>query len=492
MDDRLVSYDPRTLEPVGEVAVTPPGEIPALVARSRKAFAGWSALDHAERRAHLRALKRAVLGRGEEIARMVGAETGKPLTSAYSLEVLTSLTVMDHYLRHASRYLRRRRGGSWPFVSTMGWTEFQPRGVAGVISPWNYPFFLSMIPVFTALAAGCSVVLKPSEKAPLSGQLLVDLAGEAGLPTDVLLVAHGAAEVGAAVVDQVDVVAFTGSTAVGRRVAEAAGRRLIPAILELGGKDPMIVLDDAHVGRAARAAVWSGMLNGGQTCVSTERVYVVDAVYDRFLTALEREFQHVAAGSGDRREIGPLIDRAQFDLVDAHVSDAVSKGARVVRGGRRAGANPGLYYEPTLLTEVDHTMAIMQEETFGPVLAVLRVAGEHQAIEMANDGGYGLHASVWGRNRRRAARVASRLRSGTVAINDVDVNFIMPTVPFGGVGDSGLGVVFGPEGIRSFCYPKGITATRLPVSTTALLGAWFPRRRGLRYWKALARALFRW
>ncbi|MFO7549289.1 MAG: aldehyde dehydrogenase family protein [Acidimicrobiia bacterium] len=492
MDERLISYDPRTLEPVGEVPVTPPGEIPALVARSRTAFACWSALDQAERRVHLRAFKQAVLDRGEDVARTIASETGKTATDAYALEVLTSLTVMDHYLRHAARYLRRRRGGSWPFVSTMGWTEFQPRGVAGVISPWNYPFFLSMIPVFTALAAGCSVVLKPSEKAPLSGQLLADVATAAGLPADLLLVAHGGAQVGAALVDQADVVAFTGSTAVGRKVAEAAGRRLIPAILELGGKDPMIVLDDAHVGRAARAAVWSGMLNGGQTCVSTERVYVVDGVYDRFLTALEREFEHVAAGSGDRREIGPLIDRAQFDLVDTHVADAVAKGARLLRGGRRSGANPGLYYEPTLLTEVDHTMALMQEETFGPVLAVLRVADDREAIEMANQGTYGLHASVWGRDRRRAAGVASQLRSGTVAINDVDVNFIMPTIPFGGVGDSGLGVVFGAEGIRSFCHPKGITAARLPVSTTALLGARFPRRRGMGYWKTLARVLFRW
>lgn len=492
MSERLVSIDPCTLNPLGEVPVTSPDEIPAIVDRSRKAFRSWSALSPAERRQHLRAFKRTVLDRGEEIARVVSSETGKPVEDAYSLDVLTSLTVMDHYARHAHKYLRPRRAGTWPYVSARAWTEYQPRGVAGVISPWNYPFFLSMIPTFTALAAGCSVVLKPSEKTPLTGQLFVDLADAAGLPPDVLQVVQGRGEVGAAIVDSVDVVAFTGSTAVGKKVAEAAGRRLIPAILELGGKDPIVVLEDADVRRTARAAAWSGMLNAGQTCVSVERVYVVDAIYDRFLPELERALDDVTAGTGGRHDMGPLIDEHQHAVVEEHVADAVAKGARVVRGGRPAQGPGGYYYEPTLLADVDHSMTILREETFGPVMAVMRVPDEEAALEMANDNTYGLHASVWGADKQRLSRFASRLDSGTVAINDVAINFIMPTLPFGGAGDSGLGLAFGAEGIRAFCHAKGITASRLPISTSALLGSRFPRRRGLRYWKALGRSLFRW
>ncbi|CAN5883352.1 hypothetical protein BH23ACT5_BH23ACT5_20070 [soil metagenome] len=367
-----------------------------------------------------------------------------------------------------------------------------PQGVVGVISPSNYPFFLSMIPAFTALAAGCSVVLKPSEKTPLTGELLGHIANDAGLPPDLVQVVHGAGNVGAALVDQVDAVAFTGSTAIGKKVGETAGRRLIPAVLELGGKDPIIVLDDAHLRRTAQAVVWSGMLNAGQTCVSVERVYAVDAIYAPFLAELDRALDDVAAGTDDRHEIGPVIDQAQLERIEAHVADALAKGARLVRGGRRVENVSGFYYEPTLLTEVDHTMALMREETFGPIISVMRVADEQVAVAMANDNPYGLHASVWGRDRSRAARIASRIHSGTVAINDLDVNFIMPSLPFGGIGDSGLGVAFGPEGIRSFCYAQGITATRLPISTSALLGARYPRRRGLRYWKAVAQALFRW
>lgn len=491
MSDRLVSYDPTTLEPVGDVALTSPGDVAVAVERSRKAFDGWRSPVHAERRTRLRDFKRTVLDRGEEVARVVSSETGKPVEDAYAFDVMTSLTLMDHYQRNAERYLRPQRRRSWPFVSTRGWTEYHPRGVVGVISPWNYPFFLSMIPTFTALAAGCSVVLKPSEKTPLTGELLGELAADSGLPADLVQVVHGAGEVGQAVVETVDVVAFTGSTAVGRSVAEAAGRRLIPAVLELGGKDPIVVLDDADLARTARGAVWSGLLNAGQTCVAVERAYVVDAVYDRFLPEVERAMDDVAAATHDRRDIGPMIDESQLATVEDHVADAVAKGATVVRGGTRVAGAAGYYFEPTLLTDVHHGMRIMQEETFGPVLCLTRVSDEEEALSHANDVGYGLHASVWG-GRRHAADVASRIEAGTVAVNDVDVNFIMPTLPFGGVGDSGLGVAFGPEGIRSYCYPKGITSARLPVSTSALLGARFPRRRGLRYWKALARTLFRW
>lgn len=492
MTARLTSFDPRNLEVVGDVPVTPIDEVAAVVERSRKAFEVWSSIPPSGRKELLKSFKRVVLDRGEEIARVVAAETGKPVADAYAFDVLTSLTLMDHYVRKAEKYLKPRRASTWPYISTRAWTEYHPRGVAGVISPWNYPFFLSMIPLFTALSAGCSVVLKPSEKSPLTGDLIPELAAAAGLPPDLVQVVHGEGEVGAALVEEVDVIAFTGSTAVGRKVAEAAGRRLIPAILELGGKDPILVLDDADLRKTARAAAWSGMLNAGQTCVSVERVYVVDSVYDRFMAELHRSVDEITVATDCHRDIGPLIDRTQFEIIESQVADALAGGARAVKGGSGPEGVEGNYFRPTLLVDVNHEMSIMREETFGPVLSVMRVPDQETALEMANDTSYGLHASIWGRDRTRLTDLASRIRSGTVAINDVAINFIMPTLPFGGMGDSGLGVAFGAEGIRSFCHAKGITASRLPIPTSELLGARLPRRRGLRYWKALGRLLFRW
>lgn len=492
MTARLTSFDPRNLDVVGEVPVTPLEEIPAVVERSRKAFEMWSAIPPSGRKDLLRSFKRVVLDRGEEIARVVAAESGKTVADAYAFDVLTTLTLMDHYVRKADKYLKPRRASTWPYVSTKAWTEYQPLGVAGVISPWNYPFFLSMIPLFSALAAGCSVVLKPSEKTPLTGDLIPDLAHAAGLPPDLVQVIHGEGEVGAALVEEVDVIAFTGSTAVGRKVAETAGRRLIPAILELGGKDPMLVLDDADLRRSARAAAWSGMLNAGQTCVSVERVYVVDGVYEPFMAELHRAIDDLRAATGCPRDIGPIIDKTQFEIIESQVADAVSNGAKVAQGGDRVEYADGYYYSPTVLENVDHSMAIMREETFGPVLSVMRVPDAETGLELANDTSYGLHASIWGRDRRRLADLATRIESGTVAINDVAINFIMPTLPFGGYASSGLGVAFGPEGLRSYCHAKGVTSSRLPISTSALLGARLPRKRGLGYWKALGRLLFRW
>ncbi len=494
MTEMLTSYDPRTGLPVGEVAITRPDEVPAVVERSRKAFDEWKRLTDQERRAILKRFKRVVLAEGRHIAEVVRSEAGKPLTEAYSLDVVTALTVMDYYIRNAEKLLRPRKGRSWPFISTGGWTEYHPRGVAGVITPWNYPFFLAMIPTITALSAGCSVVLKPSEATPLTGQLLGDLAAQAGLPTDLIQVIHGDGSLGAALAEsEVDVLSFTGSTKVGKLVAVAAAKRLTPIVLELGGNDAMVVLDDADLEQTARAAVWGGMVNAGQTCISVERLYVVDAVYDEFLRELDKAFDSIAVATEDKRDIGPIIHPPQLETIEAHVRDALEKGARLLRGGKRALTETGIYYEPTLLVDVDHTMTIVKDETFGPVIPVIRVADESAALLMANDTRFGLHGSVWSKNRARAARFASQMKSGTVAVNDVGINFIVPTVSFGGIGDSGYGSNFGADGIRTtYCYAKSITTARLPSPTSKLLGAWYPRKRGMRYWKALAKVLFRW
>lgn len=494
MDDLLYSVNPATGETVGSVPVTPVDGVPRIVDRARASFGEWSGLSHADRRTHLRSFTRAVLDRGDEIAAVVASETGKHGDDAYAYDVLTALTVMDHYTRNAARYLRSQRARSWPFVTTRGWTEFHPRGVAGVITPWNYPFFLPMVSTVTALAAGCTVVLKPSEVTPLSGRLLGEIAADAGLPPDAVQVIHGAGDVGKALIESgVDVVSFTGSTAVGKLVATEAASRLVPAVLELGGNDAMVVLGDADLGRAARTAVWAAMVNAGQTCVSVERCYVVDAVYDEFLAEVERRFDGVGAGDGSASDVGPIIHPPQADIIEAHLRDAVDKGARVLRGGHRIDRpDGGIFFEPTLLVDVDRSMRLMQDETFGPILPIMRVADAEEALAAANDTRFGLHGSVWTRDRGLARRFASRFQSGTVALNDVAVNFITPGMAFGGIGDSGFGSTFGAEGIRAYCAPRSVASSRLRIPTSSLLGASFPRRRPRWYWRALARFLYRW
>lgn len=492
MDDVLFSHDPRTGEVVGSVPTTKPEDVPSVVERSREAFEQWRALGPDARRPYLRRLRAVMLDEGLHIAQVVQSETGKDLGEAYAFDVMTSLTVVDHYIRHAHKYLRTRHGSSWPFVSTRAWTEYHPRGVAAIISPWNYPFFLPAISTVSALAAGCSVVLKPSEITPLTGQLFAELAEKAGLPEHLVQVIHGQGDTGAALARaRVGIVAFTGSTRVGKLVAVEAAENMTPVVLELGGVDAMVVLEDADIDQAARAAVWGSMTNAGQMCTSVERLYVVDAIYDEFLARVEKEFDSVAAGTGDGRDIGPIIFEPQLGIVEAHVADAIAKGATVLRGGKRAATASGIYYEPTLLTGVTHDMLVTRDETFGPVLPIRRVADAAEALSMVNDSTYGLHGSVWSTDRKRAERFASRMESGTVAINDVAVNFVVPTVSFAGIKNSGHGGVFGPDGLQEFCYPKSITEPRLQWPTTRLLGTWFPRRRGVRYWRALANLLFR-
>jgi acyl-CoA reductase-like NAD-dependent aldehyde dehydrogenase len=284
----------------------------------------------------------------------------------------------------------------------------------------------------------------------------------------------------------VDVVSVVGSPATGRRVAAQAAESLTPVITELGGKHPMIVLEDANLRRAARAAVWGACYGAGQTCVAVERLYVVDAVHDDFVSELVDALDAVRAGGGGSRDIGPLISAEHAQEVQDQVDAAVTAGASLRHGGRRSGEG-GRAYEPTLLTDVDHTMAVMKRETLGPVLPVMRVTDESMAIALANDSVYGLHASVWTGDTARGRHVASQVRAGTIAVNDCLVNYAMTDLPFGGVGDSGSGRQSGPEGLRAYCYTKAVSWTRIALPREP---QWFPRIAGVRGWKVALRLLY--
>jgi acyl-CoA reductase-like NAD-dependent aldehyde dehydrogenase len=487
----LTPHNPLSGDQAGSVPVTEPDQVAAVVARSRTAFTIWGAMSHAERAPYLRKFAKHVLHSMDRIADVMISETGKHRNDVHA-EVLAALTVLDFYTHNAARLLRPKRGARWPFLTTEGWTEYHPRGVAGVISPWNYPFFLPLLSTIEALAAGCTVVIKPSEITPLSGQLIEELAGEAGIPDDVIQVIHGDGATGAALVDaDTDIIAFTGSTKVGKKIGVAAAAKLKPVILELGGKDAQIVLADANIKQAARGAVSFGVFNAGQMCVGLERIYVVDAVYDEFMTEAKKAMERLTVATGDRTDIGPLINPAQIDVIEDHVKDAVNRGATVITGGSRVETDHGIYFQPTLMTGVDHTMKLMTDETFGPVVPVMRVADETEALEKANDSRYGLHGSVWTGSRRRGAAVAARMKTGSVAVNDHVINFFFPSLVLGGIGDSGSGGQLGSEGIKAFTIARTITSARFKP-TTRLLRSWLPRRPRPRYWVRLAKALYGW
>jgi len=466
---------------LGEVPVAGPEEVREGVRRCRRVQAGWASLAPRDRLRRLEALHRVVGDRLDEVASTIQEETGKPIS-----EVAVVLDLLDFYRKEALSVLRPGK------VST-GWlglagkkarVEREPYGVVGVISPWNYPFILTMDPVVTALVGGNGAVVKPSEATPLTGLHVEDLAREAGFPDDLVHVVTGDGRTGAALAGAgVDRLVFIGSAATGRKVMEEAARTLTPVTLELGGKDPALVLDDADLERAARGVVFGGFYNAGQTCISTERVFVVDAVYDDFVERVLDQVERLRAGSAGEGDVGPMTLPGQLEVVEAQVADAEARGARIAAGGARTDPASNVY-RPTVLLEVDADMRVMREETFGPVLPVARVLDEEEAVAEANRSGYGLFASVWTGDRERGLRVARRLRAGGVSVNDTLSHYAAPALPMGGVGESGFGRTRGLEGLREMTRTRTLLVDRFGWSGDPW---WFPYGpRKLRLIRALA------
>ena len=339
--------------------------------------------------------------------------------------------------------------------------RFRPLGLIGVIGPWNYPLTNSFGDCIPALAAGNSVILKPSEITPLTSLLLAEAMRECGLPENVLQIATGRGETGAALVDHVDMIMFTGSTRTGRKVAETAAKRLIPASLELGGKDPMIVLSDADLERAANFAAYYSMQNAGQTCISIERVYVEEPVYDDFVAKVSDKVRALRVGKPEGYgsvEVGAITFPPQLDTIKDHVADAVQKGAHVLTGGQQL-PGAGRFYEPTVLVDVDHTMKIMTEETFGPTLPIMKVRDSEEAVRLANDTPYGLASSIFTKDTKRGEQIARRIEAGATTVNDAMINYAALELPMGGAKASGLGSRHGPGGIRKYCSQQAIVIT---------------------------------
>lgn len=464
--------NPATLKKVGEVPVLGCEEVGQAVRRARDAKRHWAALSLEKRTQVLLRFKEALVDAKDRIAEVIVSETGKPKAEAYAAEIAYVCDAIGYWAKNAARFLADERLSPHLLKTKRVVSTYSPKGVVGIIGPWNFPFTLTVGEALPALFAGNTVVIKPSEFTPLSALAGAELAAEAGLPEGVLQVVTGYGETGEHLIDHVDMVHFTGSTATGRKVMKRAAERLIPVSLELGGKDPMIVLEDADLERAANGCVWGGLFNSGQVCISVERVYVVEPVYEAFLEKVRAKISALRQGVGEEDvDIGAMIMPRQIEIVEEHVRDAAAKGARVLAGGRRNPKLAGFFYEPTLLADVDHSMRVMREETFGPVIPVMKVKDADEAVALANDSPYGLDASIWSKDLERARSLARRIDSGSVCINECLVNFQITEAPMGGVKESGLGRRHGPEGIRKFCDQKTIVEDRLGLKSEIV---WYP------------------
>jgi succinate-semialdehyde dehydrogenase/glutarate-semialdehyde dehydrogenase len=430
------------------------------VAAAQAAFPAWSASSFAERGRLLLRLRDRILEEADDVARLIHREQGKPEAEAHAVEIFPALDALRHLARHAEEVLRddATEGDSLLLAHKESRIVYAPLGPVLVITPWNYPFGIAMTGIAAALAAGNTVVLKPAPATTLVGLRIGALAREAGLPDGVLnVVAVDDAVAGALTEDpRVAKIVFTGSTATGRKVMAAAAKNLTPVLLELGGKDPAVVCRDADLDRAARGVVWGAFVNAGQTCASVERVYVETEVADAFVARVLEETARLRLGGVDG-ELGPMTLERQRRIVEDHVADAVARGA-TVRAGGQTPAGAGWFYPPTVLTGVDHTMRVMREETFGPVLPIMAVPSLEEAIRLANDSEYGLTASAWTRDPDVARRLAAGLSAGVVTINDCVYSYGEPTAPWGGVRRSGIGRTHGALGLREMVAAKYVAA----------------------------------
>lgn len=476
--------NPATGDEIARVPVDSAGNVAAAAARMRAAQPAWEELGFKGRRVWLNRLRDWILDSSDRIIDTMQAETGKVRAEA-SIEGPYIADLINFYGGRAEGMIgeQRIRPSTLLNATRKLRLRYRPHPVVGLISPWNFPLVLSLGDAIPALMAGCAVVMKPSEITPLGLNEIVDAwRDEIGGP-DVIACVNGAAETAGALIDHSDFVGFTGSDRTGRLVMARAAESLTPVSLELGGKDPMIVLDGANLERATNAAAWGGMMNSGQMCISVERIYVEAPAYDGFVAGLTGKVEELRQGTDgpepDRpdRDIGAMTIPAQLEKVAGQVDAAVAEGARVLTGGHR-GEGPGLFFEPTILVDVDPSMSVMNDETFGPVVTVTPVADEEEAIRLANDTRYGLSASVFG-PRSRAERVARRMECGAVNVNDVIFNMLAPGLPMGGWKESGIGYRHGTYGIRKYCRSGAIVSARWTLDREPLWYPYTPSRRDL-------------
>src|SRR5580693_4385611 len=465
--ESIPSIDPATGNILAQFQKTPPAALPEILSRARAAQSGWAALPVKKRCAQLLGLRECIMGSRDVLADAVVAESGKPRVEALFADIFVALDTAEYFSKHGARLLRPDRvpHHSMAAKAKSGRVVYDPVGVIGIISSWNYPLAIPLSQIIPAIVAGNAVICKTSDFTPNCGALIEKLFSDGAFPKNLVTVIQGGGEVGQALIDAApDKIMFTGSVATGRRVAEACARKLIPTVLELGGKDAMIVLADAKLDVAASAAVWGSYTNCGQVCLSVERLFVEQPAEEKFLALCVEKTKKLRLGPGrdPATDVGPLIRPQHVQRMSDLVNDAVARGARVLCGGQARpdlGAN---FFEPTVIAGVNSSMRLFQEETFGPILAVQTVEDAEEAIASANDSTFALAASVWTSDAKRGQAIAGRLRAGAVMVNDAISYFGIAEAPHGGCGASGWGRTHGKAGLLEMVQTKYVDVDRLP------------------------------
>jgi acyl-CoA reductase-like NAD-dependent aldehyde dehydrogenase len=468
----IISYNPATGEEFGRARETSVEETKAAVAKSREAFQKWRKTSFAERKRFVMKAREIILAEMDEIARLISDESGKPVAEAFSMEIAPVLDLMQYFARNAEKLLKPRKIniGLYATLGRSSKIIYQPLGVVGIIPAWNYPFSIPLGEAAMALMAGNTVVLKPSELTPFIGLKIGEIFEKAGLPENVVQVITGAGATGAALVEaSPDKIMFTGSVATGKKIAEAAAKNLTSVVLELGGKDPMIVFADANLELAADAAVWGAFCNAGQSCSSVERLYVEESAAEKLTNLIVEKTKKLKLGAGyeETTDVGAMSSEKQLNIVKDHVADFEKEGAKILTGGK----SNDLFFEPTVIAGATNAMRAMREETFGPTLPIATFKTEEEAIKLANDTEFGLTASVWTRDLTKGKRVAEQVEAGTVCVNEVLYTHGIGQTPWGGFKNSGRGRTHGLEGLMELVQPQHIHINRLAILPNAW---WLP------------------